>query len=275
MKVLWEKPNSRAGISQVKKFRGVFLKNENEINVLREANRIGACILDAMSEAVEPGVPTMRFEEIAQDLCLTYKVRPAFQGYHGFPYALCCSVNEEVVHGFPSASRFLSEGDIVSFDMGVVYEGFYSDSARTLAVGVVSEEAERLMRVTEECLMRGIAAATINNSLDDVSRAIQSHAEQHGFAVIRRFVGHGIGRNMHEKPEIPNFVPLQSSPLPLKTGMVLAIEPMLAVGTHEVDILADNWTAVTRDRKLAAHFEHSVAVTPQGPRILSRSDAEC
>ena len=255
----------------MKKFRGVFLKNENEIAVMREANRIGACILDAMCAEVKPGLPTMRFEEIAQDLCRSFSVRPAFQGYHGFPFALCCSVNEEVVHGFPSRTRILSEGDIVSFDMGVIYDGFFSDSARTIGVGQVSEEARQLMQVTEECLMLGIAEAKVGNTLDDVSLAIQKHADRYGYGIIRRFVGHGIGRNMHEKPEIPNFVPAFSSPLPLKAGMILAIEPMLSLGSHEVDILPDNWTAVTRDRKLAAHFEHSVAVTSSGPDILSSS----
>ena len=155
--------------------------------------------------------------------------------------------------------------------MGVVFEGFYSDSARTVGVGQVSEEASRLMQVTEECLMLGIAEAKVGNTLDDVSAAIQKHADSHGYGIIRRFVGHGIGRNMHEKPEIPNFVPAYSSPLPLKAGMILAIEPMLSLGSHDVDILPDNWTAVTRDRKLAAHFEHSVAVTSSGPDILSLS----
>jgi methionyl aminopeptidase len=255
----------------VKKFRGVYLKNENEISLMREANRIGALILDAMGAEVAPGVPTMRFEEIAQDMCRTYGVRPAFQGYNGFPYSLCCSVNEEVVHGFPSAARFLREGDIVSFDMGVVYEGFFGDSARTLGVGLISDEAAGLLRVTRECLLRGVAAAVPGNTLNDISAAVQTHAEARGYFVIRRFVGHGIGRSLHEKPEIPNFVPGFALSLPLKTGMILAIEPMLALGTHEVDILEDNWTAVTRDRKLAAHFEHSVAVGPQGPDILSLS----
>lgn len=255
----------------MKKFRGVLLKNENEIAVMREANRIGAKILDAMCAEVKPGLATMRFEEIAQDMCRSFHVRPAFQGYHGFPFALCCSVNEQVVHGFPSRERILAEGDIVSFDMGVVYEGFFSDSARTIGVGQVSEEASKLMQVTEECLMLGIAEAKVGNTLDDVSAAVQKHADAHGYGIIRRFVGHGIGRNMHEKPEIPNFVPAYSSPLPLKAGMILAIEPMLSLGSYEVDILPDNWTAVTRDRKLAAHFEHSVAVTSSGPDILSLS----
>lgn len=253
----------------MKKFRGVFLKNENELAVMREANHIGSRILDAMCAAVAPGIPTMHFEEIAQEMCAKYNVKPAFQGYYGFPYALCCSVNEVVVHGFPSRTCVLKEGDIVSFDFGVVYEGFYSDSARTVGVGAVSESTERLMRVTRESLMLGIAEAKVGNTLNDVSAAIQKHALKYGYAVIRRFVGHGVGRSLHEKPEIPNFVPTFGPALPLKPGMVLAIEPMLAEGTHEVEILADNWTAVTKDRKLAAHFEHSVAVTPNGPDILS------
>jgi methionyl aminopeptidase len=258
----------------VKKFRGILLKNENELAVMREANRIGALVLDAMCAEVRPGVATMHFERIAQDMCRKFNVRPAFQGYNGFPYALCCSVNEEVVHGFPSEKRILAEGDIVSFDMGVIYEGFYSDSARTVGVGQVSPEAETLMRVTRESLMLGIAEAKVGNTLNDVSRAIQRHAEQYKFGVIRRFVGHGIGRNMHEKPEIPNFVPAFGAPPPLKAGMVLAIEPMLSLGTYEVDILPDNWTAITRDRSLAAHFEHSVAITSNGPYILSRSEPD-
>ena len=153
--------------------------------------------------------------------------------------------------------------------MGVVYEGFYGDSACTVGVGNISDEAARLIRVTEECLMRAISAASAGNSLNDVSSAVQAHAESQGYAIIRRFVGHGIGRSLHEKPEIPNFVPAFSSPLPLKVGMVLAIEPMLAIGTHEVDILEDNWTAVTRDRKLSAHCEHSIAIMSHGPEILS------
>ena len=252
----------------MQKFRGVFLKNDNELALIREANRLGSLILDAMCAEVRPGVPTMLFEEIAQDMCRGFKVKPAFQGYYGFPYALCCSLNEEVVHGFPSAKRLLKEGDIVSFDFGVIYENFYGDSARTVGVGQVSEAAERLMRVTTESLMRGIAEAKVGNTLSDVSLAVQKHAEEHGYAIIRRFVGHGIGRSLHEKPEIPNFVPALNSPLPLKAGMVLAIEPMLAIGSYEVEILDDNWTAVTKDRSLSAHFEYSIAVTSHGPEIL-------
>lgn len=272
-KCLYGKSALRRTGNLVKKFRGVFLKNENELDIMREANKIGAAILDAMQAEVKEGLPTMRFEEIAQDMCAKYKVRPAFQGYYGFPYALCCSVNEVVVHGFPSKDRILRSGDIVSFDFGVVFEGFFSDSARTIAVGEVAPEVARLMRVTEESLMRAIEQARPGNTLNDVSGAVQKHADAHGLAVIKRFVGHGVGRSLHEKPEIPNFVPAIGMPLPLKTGMVLAIEPMLALGTHEVEVLADNWTAVTKDRKFAAHYEHSVAVTARGPEILSLSPA--
>lgn len=254
----------------MKKYRGVFLKNENEIAIMREANRIGAMILDELEKAVAPGVKTMFFEEICQECCRRHAVRPAFQGYQGYPFALCCSVNEEVVHGFPS-DRVVAEGDIVSFDMGVVFEGFVSDSARTVGVGKVNDTAKKLMRVTKESLDAAIAQARPGKMLSDVSRAVQKVVEGAGYHVIRRFVGHGIGRNMHEKPEIPNFVIPGLPELPLQPGMVLAIEPMVAIGTHEVDILADGWTAVTRDNSLAAHFEHSVAITPSGNEILSRS----
>ncbi|WP_078716321.1 type I methionyl aminopeptidase [Paucidesulfovibrio gracilis] len=256
----------------MKKFRGVFLKNDREIGLMREANRMVSKILDELGRAVEPGVPTMLFEEIAQARCKDFGVRPAFQGYGGFPYALCCSVNEEIVHGFPSDTRVLKEGDIVSFDMGVIYEGFNGDSARTFGVGNVSDTAQRLMTVTRESLMKGIAMAKPGHNLFEVSRAVQEHAEAAGFGVVRRFVGHGIGTKLHEKPEIPNFVPKGLPGLVLKPGMTLAIEPMITEGTHDVEVLSDKWTAVTKDRKLSAHFEHTIAVTSDGPVILSRSD---
>lgn len=256
----------------MKKFRGIFLKNEKEIGLMREANRIVSLILDELGENVKPGVPTMLFEEICRARCEEHGVRPAFLGYQGFPFALCCSVNEEIVHGFPSRERILVEGDIVSFDMGVVYEGFYGDSARTFAVGAVSEEARKLMDITRESLNIGIEQAVPGNNLYDISAAIQSYVEGFGFGIVRRFVGHGIGSHLHEKPEIPNFVPKGMAGIPLKAGMVLAIEPMVTVGSHEVEVLEDKWTAVTKDRKLSAHFEHTVAITSDGPRILSLSE---
>lgn len=253
----------------MKKYRGIFLKNPQEIAALHRANRIVAEILDRICALVRPGVTTLALEEQALALCEHYKVRPAFKGYHGFPYALCCSVNEEIVHGFPSA-RPLREGDILSIDFGVVCDGFYGDAARTVGVGIITEDAARLMEVTERSLYLGIAQALPGNDLYDISRAVQTYVEGHGYHVIRRFVGHGIGRMLHEKPEVPNFVPRNASRLPLRPGMVLAIEPMVAVGTEHVDILSDGWTAVTKDRSLAAHFEHSVAITEDGPIILSQ-----
>ncbi len=239
---------------------------------MREANRIVSRILDELGENVKPGVPTMLFEEICQKRCKEYGVRPAFQGYQGFPYALCCSVNDEIVHGFPSSERFLEEGDIVSFDMGVVYQGFFGDSARTFGVGQVSEDARRLMDVTREALHKGIEQARPGNNLYDISAAIEKYVEGFGFGIVRRFVGHGIGSHLHEKPEVPNFVPKGLPGVPLKAGMALAIEPMVTLGTHEVEVLEDKWTSVTKDRKLSAHFEHTVAVTSDGPMILSLSD---
>ncbi len=239
---------------------------------MREANRIVSRILDELGENVKPGVATMHFEEICRARCEEFGVRPAFMGYQGFPFALCCSVNEEIVHGFPSENRILNEGDIVSFDMGVVYQGFFGDSARTFGVGNVSNEAQKLMDVTRESLHVGIEQAVPGNNLYDISAAIQSYVEGFGFGIVRRFVGHGIGSHLHEKPEIPNFVPKGMTGVPLKAGMVLAIEPMVTVGSHEVEVLEDKWTAVTKDRKLSAHFEHSIAITSDGPVILSASD---
>ncbi len=239
---------------------------------MREANRIVSRILDELGEHVEPGVTTMLFEEIARARCDESGVCPAFLGYNGFPFALCCSVNEEVVHGFPSSDRILKQGDIISFDMGVVYKGFFGDSARTFGVGQVTESTQRLLDVTHESLMLGISAAKVGNNLYDISAAVQNFVEENGFGVVRRFVGHGIGSKLHEKPEVPNFVPQGLHGLPLKAGMTLAIEPMVTEGSTEVEILEDRWTAVTKDRKLSAHFEHTIVLTPEGPQILSASD---
>lgn len=253
----------------MKKFRGIYVKNDAEVNIMRQAGSIVAAILDELEKAVQPGVTTMLFEEIALRQCREYDVKPAFKGYLGYPFALCCSVNEEVVHGFPS-ERVLKEGDIVSFDMGVVHNGFYGDAARTVPVGRISEEVKNLLKVTEESLFHGIEQAKAEANLYDISRAIQKHVEAQGYSVVRRFVGHGIGRHLHEKPEVPNFVPNGASAVVLKPGMTLAIEPMVTMGGPEVEILSDKWTAVTRDRSLAAHFEHSVVITGDGPKILSQ-----
>ena len=252
----------------MKKFRGIFLKNETEVATMAQAGHFVAVMLDELEKAVKPGVRTMFFEEMVLDMCREFKVQPAFKGYLGFPFALCCSVNEEVVHGFPG-ERELKNGDIVSFDVGVIYQGFYGDSARTVPVGQVSSEVSDLLAVTEQSLYEGIAQARNQGNLYDISSAVQKYVEDHGYSVVRRFVGHGIGRHLHEKPEVPNFVPKGSGSLTLRPGMALAIEPMVAMGEEEVEILPDRWTAVTKDRSLSAHFEHTVVVTADGPKILS------
>jgi methionyl aminopeptidase len=255
----------------LKKVRGIYLKNELEIASMREAGRIVGTILRVLTEAVKPGIPTMVFEELARKECAVFGVKPAFLGMYGYPYALCCSVNDQVVHGFPS-ERKLEEGDIVSFDMGVVHNGFYGDAATTVPVGAIDTRTARLLKVTLESLDAGIAEAKEGNDLHDISFAVQKYVEEQGFGVVKQFVGHGIGRKLHEKPEVPNFVPRDAQCIPLKSGMVLAIEPMVTAGGAEVEVLSDNWTAVTKDHSMAAHFEHTVAVTKNGPRILSLAE---
>lgn len=254
----------------MKKYHGAFIKNDREIACMREANRIVATVLDSVGDMVKPGVTTMDIEKLAVEICGRYQVKPAFLGYCGYPFATCCSVNEQVVHGFPN-DRPLAEGDIVSVDMGVVYDGFVGDAARTYAIGAISDEARHLMRITEESLYAGIEKAVAGNDVYDIGGAVQEYVEAAGLNVVRKYVGHGVGSQMHEKPEVPNFRPANPG-LTLHNGMVIAIEPMVTLGTYEVKVLPDKWTAVTKDGKLAAHFEHSVAITPEGPKILSISD---
>ncbi len=267
----WQEKTEFEVASFMKKFRGVFLKNEKEIALLRIANGMVSTILDTLEELVKPGISTMLLEETVQKMCAQMGVMPSFQGYCGYPYALCVAVNETIVHGFPSEKVILNEGDIISCDVGVYYQGFHGDHARTFFVGEVSDEAKKLCQVTNEALHLGIAAAQTGNNLYDISAAIEKHGVEHGVHIIQRFVGHGIGAKLHEKPEIPNFVPRGGANIPLTEGMVLAIEPMFALGTHEVKILPDGWTANTADKSLAAHFEHSIAIWQSGPEILSLS----
>lgn len=255
----------------MKKLSGIFIKNDYEIGILREANTIVSRILDRIEGLVAPGVTTMELEKLADDLCDHYRVKPAFKGYQGFPYTLCCSVNEVIVHGFPTTEK-LVEGDILSIDMGVLHRGFFGDSARTFAVGTISDEAGRLMNVTRQSLYKGIEQAAPGNNLYDISAAIESHAKANQCSIIRRFVGHGIGTSLHEKPELPNFVPRGAKRIVLKKGMVLAIEPMLSLGSDQVVIMPDRWTAKTSDNSLSAHYEHTVAITRDGPEILSTSN---
>ena len=246
----------------------VILKLPEEIEKLRTANAIVAEILAELREKVRPGVTTRELDRLSEALSRKNRVSPAFKGYRGYPYALCTSVNGEVVHGMPS-ERPLLPGDILSLDFGVLYKGYYGDAAITVPVGSVSSEAQRLMKATEEGLYDAIAQARVGNRLGDVSAAVQERVEAAGFSVVRDFVGHGIGRNMHEDPQIPNYG-MRGRGVQLRQGMVLAIEPMVNEGSYEVKILADGWTVVTEDGKLSAHFEHSVVITENGPEILSR-----
>lgn len=246
----------------------VILKQPDEIDQARASSRIVAEVLSVLREKVKPGVTTRELDQIAEEVTEKRGARPAFKGYRGYPHSLCASVNEEVVHGMPSG-RVLQEGDIIGLDFGVLYHGFYGDAAITLPVGRVSEEAVRLMRVTEESLYAAIDQAASGNRLGDISAAVQETAESAGFSVVRDFVGHGIGRNMHEDPQIPNFGK-KGRGIELRAGMILAIEPMVNAGRYGVKILPDGWTVITADGSLSAHFEHSVAVTDNGPEILSR-----
>ena len=245
----------------------IFLKTEKEIDELRRCNRIVARVLKELKEAVAPGVTSSELNERAESSLSMYGGEPAFKGYRGFPASLCTSINEQIVHGIPDG-RKLKDGDIISLDFGVRLNGFYGDAAITVAVGEIGNRARSLLDVTEQALYRGIEQAVVGNKLSDVCQAIQGWVEKHGFSVVRDFVGHGIGTSLHEEPQIPNFgVPLPNPRL--QEGMVFAIEPMVNEGTHEMRILADGWTAVTADGKLSAHFEHTIALTRNGPVILS------
>ncbi len=249
--------------------QSVVLKSPDEIRILHAANQIVARTLRRLEEMAEPGVTTADLDREAEKYCRRQGAVPAFKGYRGYPASLCVSVNREVVHGIPSRRRRLQAGDLVSIDFGVRYQGYYGDAAVTLAVGAVGEEQARLQAVTREALERGIAQVEVGRRISDISRAIQEYVEAHGFSVVRQFVGHGIGRRLHEPPEIPNYVREGASPR-LQPGMVLAIEPMVNAGTWEVKVLGDGWTVVTADGRPSAHFEHSVAVTEEGPLVLSR-----
>lgn len=250
----------------------VELKNKDEIALMRDAGRIVSEILDALQTAVAPGITTWDLDGIAEDLIFRKGAKPAFKGYLGFPCCLCASVNQEVIHGIPSKKKKLMEGDLIKLDFGVVYKGFYGDSARTVPVGVVSEEAKRLIETTRESLHQGIDAVQVGNRIGDIGYAVQTWVEKRGFSVVRDFVGHGIGKKLHEQPQVPNFGE-PGTGMKLRSGLVLAIEPMVNAGTHQVEVLDDEWTAVTLDGRLSAHFEHTVLVSEEGPEILTRPTA--
>jgi methionyl aminopeptidase len=248
----------------------VILKSPSEIERIRQSNIMVAEILEILRQKVKPGADTLTLDKISEELTLARNAKPAFKGYRGYPFSLCASVNQQVVHGFPS-KRPLEEGDILSMDFGISYQGYYGDAAITVPVGKVSSVAQRLMETTKDALLSGIEQAAPGKRLSDISHAIQSRAEEAGFSVVRKFVGHGIGKALHEDPQVPNYGK-PGMGIRLKPGMVIAIEPMVNAGGYEVKTLEDGWTTVTKDGSLSAHFEHTVAITEEGPVILSATN---
>ena len=244
------------------------LKSAREIGFMREAGHILADVTERLRAGVKPGLTTLEVDEDVESFITSRGAKPAFKGYRGFPATVCVSINEEVVHGIPSAQRRIEDGDIVGFDLGCIVEGYYADCAITLPIGDVGPDALRLLDTTRESLERAVAECRAGRRLSDVSHAVQTHVEARGFSVVRAFVGHGIGRALHEEPQVPNFGDPGRGPL-LRPGMVLAIEPMVTMGSWEVRVLDDGWTAVTRDGSLAAHFEHTIAITDGEPEVLT------
>ena len=245
----------------------IHAKSSREIQYMRDAGRIVAQTHEELAKAVKPGVSTKELDQIAEDYIISKGAEPSFKGYRGFPAAICASVNHVVVHGIPGLET-VNNGDIISIDIGAVLNGYHGDAARTVPVGEISAIAEKLLQVTEESLYKGIEQAVIGNRLSDISHAVQTHVEGKGFSVVRNYCGHGIGRSMHEEPQILNYGDPGHGPR-LKAGYCLAIEPMVNVGTHGVSVLKDGWTVITNDKQLSAHFEHSVAITEDGPLILT------
>ncbi len=246
----------------------IILKSKEEVAKIAKASRIVAESLEAVKTYLKPGMTTKEIDKFVEKQIRERGGVPAFKGYRNYPATICISVNEEVVHGIPS-DRVIKEGDIVGLDLGAIYDGFYGDSAVTVAVGEISPEAQRLIQVTQESLYAGIEQAREGSRLSDISHAVQAHVEKAGFSVVTDFVGHGIGRALHEEPQVPNFGPPGRGPR-LREGMVLAIEPMVNMGKPAVRVLDDHWTAVTVDGSLSAHFEHTIAITKEGPVILSQ-----
>lgn len=247
----------------------IILKSPREIEIMRKANQIVAKTHQYLRELIRPGISTAEIDKMGEKFIKQQGAEPSFKGYRGYPASVCISINDEVVHGIPSESRILKEGDIVSLDIGTFYEGFNGDAARTFPVGEVSKQAQKLMKVTKQALKEGIKKAVCKNHLSDISHAVQTYVEKNKFSVVREYVGHGIGRDMHEAPQIPNFGSPGHGPV-LKEGMTLAIEPMVNIGDFKVKTLDDNWTVITEDGSLSAHFEHTIAVTKNGPKILSK-----
>lgn len=253
--------------------RGIECKSPREIELMRRAGHILADLMDRLREFVKPGMTTLDVDVEVERFITNRGAKPAFKGYRGFPATICISINEEVVHGIPSAQRRLRAGDIVGLDLGCIVEGYYADCAFTAALGDVPASVRKLLDVTRESLDLAIEQCRPGRRLSDVSHAVQAHVEAHGFGIVRAFVGHGIGRALHEEPQIPNFGDPGRGPQ-LKPGMVLAIEPMVTMGSWEVRVLDDGWTAVTKDGSLAAHFEHTIAITEAGPDVLTRRNGQ-
>jgi methionyl aminopeptidase len=249
----------------------IVLKSDRELDRMREAGRILAEVKDRLRSLVRSGISTQEIDQDVEAFILSQGAQSAFKGYRGFPATVCTSINEEVVHGIPSPKRKLREGDIIGLDLGCIVDGYYADCAITLAVGQVPSRVQELLDVTRESLDKAIVQCRAGNRLGDISHAVQSHCESHGFAVVRAFVGHGIGRALHEEPQVPNFGD-PGRGVVLKAGMVLAIEPMVTMGSWEVRVLEDHWTAVTADGSFAAHFEDTIAITTNGPDVLTRAD---
>lgn len=246
----------------------IVLKSIEEIAIMRDANRIVAEVMEHLRNMIQPGISTIEMDREAEALILKKGGKPAFKGYLGYEHTLCTSINAEVVHGIPGKFT-LKEGDIISIDCGVYYRGFYGDHAWTFPVGNVDEESKKLMKVARESLYEGIEKAKVGNRLYDISAAIQEHVEKEGYSVVQDYVGHGIGRKLHEEPQVPNFGEAGTG-IKIRPGLVLALEPMVNMGTWEVTLLPDEWTVVTKDGKRSAHFEHSIAITEEGAEILSK-----
>lgn len=247
----------------------IILKSERELRYMYDAGQVVAQTHKEVEKAVKPGVTTGELDQVAEQYILKCQAKPAFKGYNGYPASICASVNEEVVHGIPNRLRQVKSGDIISIDIGAIVNDYVGDAAVTLPVGEIDGEVQKLLNVTQEALNQGIEKAIVDNRLSDISNAVQTFVEKNNLSVVRDFVGHGIGRNMHEAPQIPNFGPPGRGPR-LKAGMALAIEPMVNMGTYEVETLVDNWTVVTKDKKWSAHFEHTIAITEKGPWIMTK-----
>lgn len=245
----------------------IIIKSENEIKLMREAGRVVAYVHEKMKESIKAGMTTKELDEIAEKEIIRHGQIPAFKGYNGFPASICASVNEEVVHGIPS-NKVIKDGDIVSIDVGTIYHGYYGDGAKTYEVGKVSDESKRLISVTKQSFFEGLKFCREGYRLSDISHAVQKYVEEAGFSVVKDFVGHGVGKDMHEEPQIPNFGRPGRGPR-LVAGMVLAIEPMVNMGIDEVEVLTDNWTVITKDKKRSAHYEHSIVITKDEPILLT------